>query len=741
MPGMTRSARSRSMVPEWRWASASASSPLAASSTWYPAFARMRRRTARTGASSSATSTVSLPRVRIAVLRSSSSGNSLVTGRRMRKVEPWPSTERTEIAPPASRTMSWAVARPRPVPLPASLVVKNGSKTRAATSGGMPLPSSVTAIDTYWPAVMPCGRASSGVRSTADVSTIMRPPAGIASRALTARLSRTCSSLVGSTLTRQRPVDSRISRSMSARKERRRSFSPAPMTSSSTTTRVRAGSRRPKASRCLVSSAARTAAPWICSTSLSTSLSRTASCTKEAKLLMTAMRLLKSCAPPPASCPMMASRSCWARRACCSRSSVTSRRSTAVPVPSGPVDEKARSASTRREGPPTVTSAASARSRRSSMANGPSRSSGAPGWTLPSSGRSLSACGFDKDTDRLRSSSSTPSGRSRTRRASRRRSRGAAPITRSGGGGAGEPLALQGGGADHLFGEERSIDGDGGLAGDDREEVEVLVAEDAACRPGIEVDEPDQLLPADHRHAHGRSDRLREQTGSAVEELVGARIGGHHARAGLDDLAQHAGGDGDLRLFPVAMAGDLRSRLQGHRIEEHDETAIGGQHPEGSVEDGAEQARQSLRLGERLGNLEGGAKLFVVATQLRGVRHLRGRQVGLAVQLPARARRFRVLGGFEAEAARADEQLVAVAKKGVGDPPIAAERPAAAAQVDDLVGPVLPAANLRVAWGDERIVHDHRARAIAADGGDRAELVPAIVFDVDEERHQTPANA
>ncbi len=32
--------------------------------------------------------------------------------------------------------------RPRPVPLPTSLVVKNGSKTRASTSGGMPVPVS-----------------------------------------------------------------------------------------------------------------------------------------------------------------------------------------------------------------------------------------------------------------------------------------------------------------------------------------------------------------------------------------------------------------------------------------------------------------------------------------------------------------------------------------------------------------------------------------------------------------------
>ena len=38
--------------------------------------------------------------------------------------------------------MPWTVARPSPVPLPGSLVVKNGSNRRACTSGVMPVPVS-----------------------------------------------------------------------------------------------------------------------------------------------------------------------------------------------------------------------------------------------------------------------------------------------------------------------------------------------------------------------------------------------------------------------------------------------------------------------------------------------------------------------------------------------------------------------------------------------------------------------
>ena len=45
--------------------------------------------------------------------------------------------------------------RPRPVPLPTSLVVKKGSKTRSRTSGGIPQPLSATDNLTYDPGTAP----------------------------------------------------------------------------------------------------------------------------------------------------------------------------------------------------------------------------------------------------------------------------------------------------------------------------------------------------------------------------------------------------------------------------------------------------------------------------------------------------------------------------------------------------------------------------------------------------------
>ena len=59
-------------------------------------------------------------------------------------------------------------------------MVKKGSKARAATSSLIPVPVSVTRSDTR------CASTS--------VDTVSRPPPGMASRALTTRLTRICSS-------------------------------------------------------------------------------------------------------------------------------------------------------------------------------------------------------------------------------------------------------------------------------------------------------------------------------------------------------------------------------------------------------------------------------------------------------------------------------------------------------------------------------------------------------------------
>jgi hypothetical protein len=63
-----------------------------------------------------------------------------------------PGSVSTSILPPCCLTMmSWVIERPSPVPSPAGLVVKKGSKIFSLTSGEMPTPLSRIRISTVLP--------------------------------------------------------------------------------------------------------------------------------------------------------------------------------------------------------------------------------------------------------------------------------------------------------------------------------------------------------------------------------------------------------------------------------------------------------------------------------------------------------------------------------------------------------------------------------------------------------------
>ena len=59
-------------------------------------------------------------------------------------LSPTPGRPSRSTRPPWAATMLWTIARPSPVPLPCSLVVKKGSATRASNSSSIPGPSSAT---------------------------------------------------------------------------------------------------------------------------------------------------------------------------------------------------------------------------------------------------------------------------------------------------------------------------------------------------------------------------------------------------------------------------------------------------------------------------------------------------------------------------------------------------------------------------------------------------------------------
>ncbi len=168
--------------------------------------------------------------------------------------------------------MPYTVARPRPVPSPLGLVVKNGSNARSMTSWGIPVPVSLTFRLLYRPGASPTRLAAWSVSTSAlAVATISFPPPGIASRALTARLTRTCSIWPGSASTGPSPAARSVDSSTCSPRVRSSSCSTPSITWLRFSTRGWMTSRRAKASSWWVSPAARSAARWICPMSSRTS--------------------------------------------------------------------------------------------------------------------------------------------------------------------------------------------------------------------------------------------------------------------------------------------------------------------------------------------------------------------------------------------------------------------------------------------------------------------------------------
>jgi len=144
--GITTSVSSRSIRS--RRASPSASSGRAASWTSYPALRSIRAAAARTSASSSTRRTEPLP-LRSAAQSGSAAAGALgggYDGRYTSNVDPSPGALRTRTSPRLCFRIPHTVESPSPVPLPASFVVKNGSKRRDRVAASMPVPSSDTEI-------------------------------------------------------------------------------------------------------------------------------------------------------------------------------------------------------------------------------------------------------------------------------------------------------------------------------------------------------------------------------------------------------------------------------------------------------------------------------------------------------------------------------------------------------------------------------------------------------------------
>ena len=120
------------------------------------------------------------------------------SGRCTRSVAPRSGTLSIEMKPPARRTIDVHIARPRPVPSPSDLVVKNGSNARSCRSRLMPRPSSETVSTRNVPSLnRPRLRAWSASITTSPVDTRTQcPKPRVASTALPTRFSSTWRSCV-----------------------------------------------------------------------------------------------------------------------------------------------------------------------------------------------------------------------------------------------------------------------------------------------------------------------------------------------------------------------------------------------------------------------------------------------------------------------------------------------------------------------------------------------------------------
>jgi hypothetical protein len=197
--------------------------------------------------------------------------------------------------PPCVVAISRAIARPSPVPSLAAFVVKNGSVARAASSGVMPAPSSITSNAT----TSPSWRAR----------TTIFPPSTVAWAALSSRFTSACSTR--RTSHRTAGSDAASSRVTEAARPAKRCSTrrSAPSTISDGATRAnggaspRARSRNPRTMRPMCADWSRIASSPRTSRGSS---ARARSCSARPEMTPSGVEI--SCEMPMANVPMVAAR-------------------------------------------------------------------------------------------------------------------------------------------------------------------------------------------------------------------------------------------------------------------------------------------------------------------------------------------------------------------------------------------------------------------------------------------------
>ena len=285
------------------------------------------------------------------------------------------------------------------------------------------------------------------------------------------------------------------------------------------------------------------------------------------------------------------------------------------------------------------------------------------------------------------------------------------------------------------------LDGEGRLVADRDHQLEVVVAEPPLSLVGrldqgrgrVDVDQPDGVVAAPHRHADRLPHPRAHHAVAGGEPVVLLGVAGQHALVVVEHVVEdraadlHRGG-----VSRLAVATGLGPQFPALGIEQHDAAAVGFDPFEDELEDPAEKLVDVERVAHRqrraIHHLEiaAGSGEPAVLRLLRGGEHDRvvlahrphdpGAVAGLGGGHDVHGREHLgivpVLGIDQHGPAEAD--AVAAGELQPLDAGVVDERPVGTLEVAEHVGVAHPA-NLGMPPGDLVVVHLHRVARLAAD--------------------------
>ena len=261
--------------------------------------------------------------------------------------------------------------------------------------------------------------------------------------------------------------------------------------------------------------------------------------------------------------------------------------------------------------------------------------------------------------------------------------------------------------------QQRVLDRERGLAGHRHHQLEIRGLEARAVALTVEVDDAQPLgrgVAIEERHHHQRAHILGRQAERSIQRATVGQLGQQQRPRVDHHLAEHVGRDRDRRPAAGAIRGDVPARGARLRIVDDDRAAIGRHQL---------QQRRQHPLQQQL-------HVVLDADHPRQLDHRAqpAQLVGLAG----------APGHHQAQRDGADQQLVAVAQRGLIDALLADERPVAAAEILDGHRAVGVGGERGVGQRHHRVVDLDLTVGAAADAGPRADGVDPLARDLEQRK-------